>query len=142
MTFLLQSDFSEIERELDRIADAPSMETQLKFETALAEAFADTTAKVHVITGALRGSGKTASETDDDSWQGQMTWGGPSPGFLPRPHVARRARRQRRDLRPDELEVVYAWYEKRRGQSHDFLSGQDEYTEKFKAIFEEAVKGA
>jgi len=142
MTFIIESDYRSLESHLERLASEPGPGTIGRLEMTLAFTFADATARVHVITGALRGSGKTASDQHGDSWEGQMTWGGPSPGFYPKPppahphHEGHPAADQRA-----RQEVVYAFYEKRRGGAHDYLDGQENYTEAFKQAIMEALRG-
>lgn len=142
--FTIQADYSELEREIRRISAAPGMGGIAKLEETLARSFADATARVHVITGALRGSGKTASEADaEGSWEGQMTWGGPSPGFLPKADSGHR--REEKNPEKDELarnEVVYAFYEKRRGGAHDYLGEEARYSEDFLRAVGDIVRGA
>lgn len=142
MGLQITADYSDLEKELKRMESEPSAGSIAGFEISLAHAFADVTSRVHVITGALRGSGKTASDASDTQWEGQMTWGGPSPGFLPRPDDGHR--RHENHPAEDELarnEVVYAWYEKRRGSAHDYLAGQEVYTESFRLRTVNAVLG-
>jgi hypothetical protein len=60
------------------------------------EAFRDTQTTVHVITGALKASGKLDTDFLDDEFRGTITYGGGS--------------------------VDYAEYEQRRGGTHDFMA--------------------
>lgn len=70
----------------------------------LRDAFEDTQAMVHIITGSLKASGRTDDSYDEaqHTWQGSITYGGPSMGSINDP-------------------VKYAWYEARRGGAHDFM---------------------
>lgn len=67
------------------------------------DAFADTQAMVHVITGSLKASGKVDSSYDQHEWHGTISYGGPAAGAINDP-------------------VKYAWYEQRRGGAHDFMA--------------------
>lgn len=96
-------DLRSFEEELDRIADLPDARTVAHLEAALRTAFEDTQASVHVITGSLKNSGHTESDVRDNVWEGDIIYGGPSPGF---PHDP----------------VKYAQYERNRGGDHDFFS--------------------
>jgi hypothetical protein len=50
-------------------------------DDVLADMFDLSQALCPVRTGSLRNSGTTATEVEDDIWQGQMTYGGDSPGY-------------------------------------------------------------
>lgn len=80
----------------------------------LDEAFEDTQTVVHVITGSLKASGKVDSSysSEENEWQGSITYGGPSAGSINDP-------------------VKYAWYEARRGESHDFMGSIHEHIDAF-----------
>ena len=91
-----------IEKEIDRLADGPTLKDILAFERVLAAQFAATQAKVHVITRSLKSSGKSASNYSQNKWEGTITYGGPSTGV--------------------HNPVDYAEYERERDASHDFLS--------------------
>lgn len=88
------SDYDELLRELE---DEPHADTIIRLESILSTAFAATQAKVHVITGRLRASGRISSSITDGHWSGEITYGGPGTG------------------------VEYAWYEERRGGHHDYM---------------------
>ncbi len=70
-------------------------------ERLLAVQFAAAQAAVHVDTGSLRGSQEIDSDYLAGRWHGQISFGGPSPGFVNNP-------------------VDYAVYEAARGGAHDF----------------------
>jgi hypothetical protein len=91
----------EVIDELERL-QKPDFEEIQALEHVLSEVFALTQAEVHVITGSLRGSGKTWSDFDGEAWEGGVSYGGPSMGFINDP-------------------VEYAFYEWRRGGAHDFF---------------------
>lgn len=90
-------DDDDIDDELSRLIAPPLM----ALEGVLTAQFAATQAQVHVDTGSLRGSGEIDSAYARGVWEGQITYGGPSPGFPNDP-------------------VDYAYYEFRRGGAHDF----------------------
>lgn len=81
-----------------------------RLEATLHRAFEDTQERVHVVTGSLRGSGKTSSEFDGAGWAGVIEYGGSSSGFVNDP-------------------VEYAQYEMARGGDHDFFAGLPLYEE-------------
>lgn len=87
--------------EMQRLSKPPQA-VIAELEHALAKTFEQTQEDVHVITGSLRGSGKTESDFQDSVWSGEISYGGASPGFPKDP-------------------VVYAGYERARGDDHDFL---------------------
>lgn len=74
-----------------------------RLEQVLVQQFAATDAQVHVDTGSLRASGEVDSDYAAGRWQGQVSYGGPSPGFENDP-------------------VDYAGYERARGGLHDFMA--------------------
>lgn len=111
----LSSDYTEMDRELDRIGNMPDFKTRLALDTVLQLGFKETQAAVHIETGSLKDSGKVDSSTDklEHKWEGEITYGGPSSG-------------------PNNP-VDYAIYEKARGVGgaggpsdlkgdHDFIS--------------------
>jgi hypothetical protein len=58
--------------ELDRLALGPVGATLLAMESALADAYITTEARVHVITGRLRASGHPSSTFDGEEWTGEI----------------------------------------------------------------------
>ena len=70
-------------------------------EDALDVQYAAGQAAVHVITGSLRGSERATSTYTNGVWQGEVAFGGPSPG------------------KPNDP-VDYAVYEMAKGGPHDF----------------------
>ena len=101
----IESDWSGIERELDRLSMEPSVFAGLKLDMVLQTGFAMTQAAVHIGTHSLKSSGKSKSEIDGKkkTWTGEIKYGGPSTGV--------------------NNPVDYAIYEKRRGGAHDFFAG-------------------
>lgn len=71
----------EIDREIDRLAQGPTLKDLLEFETALATEFQATQSVVHVITGSLKLSGKVSSDFSNNTWKGEITYGGSSTGI-------------------------------------------------------------
>lgn len=101
----------EVLNELDRLQH-PDFEAIAELEQVLSEVFTLTQAEVHVITGSLRGSGSTSSGFDGQTWTGGVSYGGPSPGFPFDP-------------------VEYAFYEWRRGGTHDFFGHVHQIDDRF-----------
>jgi hypothetical protein len=99
--FSMEADFSEWHRELDRLR-SPSVQTIAQLEIMLNNLFGLTQTDVHVITGSLRGSGKTETSYQGGVWEGKIGYGGGSPGYPKDP-------------------VEYANYEQARGPDHDFF---------------------
>lgn len=122
--------------EVDRISK-PSFRTIAALRTVHKAAYADTQVRVHapgnpgspnyVPTGSLRNSGRTSTTFDGDTFVGEITYGGPSPGFPNDP-------------------VEYAIYEMARGGEHDFLGGltafHEAYLEALATQFKNPKKGA
>jgi hypothetical protein len=97
----LTSDYSALDREMNRIAAMPTRKMKAYLDTVLDATFAEAQALVHIDTGSLKDSGKKSSDTDPTKWTGTMRWGGPSAGV--------------------NNPVDYAIYELRRGGPHDWL---------------------
>lgn len=109
--------------ELSSIAKSPvSFQTTAKCEVVLRDAFGDTQARTHVISGSLKASGKVSSDYDGHVWSGEISYGGPLTGS-PTPGPP-----------PPNGEVVYAIYEMARGGAHDFFGGLPVYEEKFQEV--------
>lgn len=89
----IHSDWSEVERELDRLERAPSQKDRQVLKGVLNVGFASTQAVVHTESGALKASGQTDTSYSklDHRWEGEISYG------------------------EDEGPVDYAIYEKRRG---------------------------
>jgi hypothetical protein len=102
---------------VDQMIDAPVL-ARNGLEETLQHAFESTQANVHVVTGSLRGSGRTSSDVTGDTWVGEITYGGPSPGYPRDP-------------------VVYAGYEQNRGGAHDFMAGVEDFTAEFVSAMED-----
>ena len=80
----------------------PPFKTIFQLEQALAKGFAETQAATHVLTSSLKFSGTTTSNFDGDTWEGTVSYGGPSTGV--------------------NNPVDYAIYERQRGGDHDFMA--------------------
>lgn len=98
----IEADLKQFFRALD-VLEGPGPETLQALDAALMGAFVQTQMATHIITGSLKGSGRKSSEPSRQGWSGEISYGGPSPGFPNDP-------------------VDYAIYEMRRGQAHDFFS--------------------
>lgn len=96
---------------VDKMIDAPHNATA-GLERVLEDAFDHTQAQVHVLSGSLRASGRTSSDVTDAVWHGEISYGGSSSGYPNDP-------------------VVYEWFERRRGGSHDFMAGIEDYANDF-----------
>lgn len=99
MSVHIRVDDRDQQAEFDRLLDMGRATTEL--ETILALQYAAAQAAVHVDTGSLRASEEIDSDYLAGRWVGQVSFGGPSPGFVNDP-------------------VVYAVYEAARGGPHDF----------------------
>jgi len=101
-TLRIQADLDDFYDAL-RVLSGPGPETVAALDGVLSKGLAETQARVHVITSSLKRSGRTETTRDDDSWDGSIVYGGPSPGSVNDP-------------------VEYAEYERQRGGTHDYLS--------------------
>lgn len=115
-------DISDADKELARLEDEPSLATIAGFEGVLAASFGATQMAVHIITGSLRGSGKIGSDYQNDTWSGEISYGGVSAGFVNDP-------------------VKYAWYEMRRGWDHDFLAPARDLHHRYGEIISDVLRG-
>lgn len=101
MSITIRSNWSAIERELDRLDRAPER-AKFYLDRVLDTGFKATQGAVHVITMSLKLSGKKSSEMHGDTWVGKISYGGVSLGI--------------------NNPVTYAIYEKARDGDHDFFS--------------------
>jgi hypothetical protein len=99
MSVRIHVDDREQAGEFDRLTTMGPVLGEL--ERLLAVQFTAAQGAVHVITGSLRASEEIDSDYAAGRWIGQISFGGPSPGFPNDP-------------------VVYAVYEAARGGQHDF----------------------
>lgn len=81
----------------DDMPEGLDTETRAALEAALITVFNATQAAVHVISGKLKASGRFSSSSNGEVWTGEIKYGG------------------------KEYGVGYAWYEQRRGGTHDFM---------------------
>jgi hypothetical protein len=105
MTIFITSDYSDIDKEIDRIERMPNRRMVAALDAVLATGFAGVVAGTDVITGSLKSSAKKESGGDKvkQQWTGSIQMGGPSTGV--------------------NNPVDYAIYEKARGGEHDFFAG-------------------
>ena len=68
-----------------RAISGPGPETVQELELVVETEFEEIQDRVHVVTGSLKGSGRTAYKKEDNSWSGEISYGGPSPGFSHNP---------------------------------------------------------
>lgn len=115
-TVVWEVDMSEVNREIARLRATP-YKAIIALEHTLHETLIATQADVHVITGSLKGSGTSESNYHDDVWTGHIEYGGRAPGFINNP-------------------VDYAFYEWRRGGTHDFFAA----AEGFHGAFIDAIE--
>lgn len=95
------SDDEVFEREFDRLSKMPDAKMTAGLDAAFAAAYGQAEAQVHVRTGSLKASGKSETRSEEHTWDGEFSFGGPSTGI--------------------NNPVDYAIYEKARGGAHDFL---------------------
>ena len=101
MTIKLHSDYSAIDKELDRVSNLPGPSGKAKLDAAHAMNFAIAQAEVDIDTSSLLGSGRQSTSGSKFQWEGRMSWGGSSVGV--------------------NNPVDYAIYELARGGGHDWL---------------------
>lgn len=97
---IVKSNFKAVHSEIGRLGGAPDR-AALALDIILHKGFAATQAKVHVITGSLKSSGRAETSNDGDTWRGEISYGGVSEGV--------------------RNPVTYAIYEKARDEDHDFF---------------------
>lgn len=98
----IKGNYSQIDKELDRLEGMPDFKTKVALHGVLTSAYTESQAAVHIETGSLKSSGKMRAEEGKAKWTGELEYGGPSAGV--------------------NNPVDYAIYEQRRGDSHDFLA--------------------
>lgn len=102
MATRLYSDWSEIDREIERVSSLAIMEAHAGLDVVLEEGAELVRGEIHVETGTLKGSVRSSSSVRGAAnWHGEIVVGGASPG--------------------PEAPVDYAWYEYRRGGEHSFF---------------------
>lgn len=65
-------------RAIDRVSGPPSFTTTGRLETLIQTMYGFTQARVHVISGRLRASGRTETDMANRVWSGSILYGGPS----------------------------------------------------------------
>lgn len=98
----IHGSFKPFKDEATRLSTFPNAKTKTALDSVLALGFAWTQGAVHVVTGSLKTSGKKSSAMAGDTWEGVISYGGPSLGI--------------------NNPVTYAIYEKARDDVHDFMS--------------------
>lgn len=94
----------DIDDEIDRLINGPTLLDIEKFENVLVAQFMATQTAVHVQTRSLKTSGKVASKIGKNRWEGEISYGGTSAaGSVHNP-------------------VKYAEFERERDGNHDFLA--------------------
>lgn len=99
----IHSDWSDIKKEILRLKQTPSYSDKRKLDRTLKQGLRMAQAKVHVITGSLKESGKSSSRLLGSTYRGTFEFGGFSPGV--------------------NNPVDYAVYEQDRGGNHNFMLG-------------------
>lgn len=112
---------NEIEKEVNRLANGLQFKDLIKFEKVLIVQFAGTQAKVHVITGSLKLSGRVSSGAPNGNWEGSISYGGKSSGI--------------------HNPVDYAEYEREREGRHDFLAPARDLDSKYIDAVMEFLEG-
>lgn len=108
---------------LDEVSGEPSTAAIAKLETLLTSMFWTNQSRVHVITGRLWQSGRTASELKGKQWSGHIAYGGPSSSV-----------------------AYYGIYEMHRSGvkpglgPHDFFSGLEVYDPQFEKAIDQHFK--
>lgn len=108
MRIEIESDWSDVNRELDRLERLPNGAAITLLDALLGASFSAVEANVHILTGRLKGTGTVHSWTLGPLWEGRIHYG--TPGFFDVHH---------HHYGP---EVMYAIFEKRRGGTHDFFN--------------------
>lgn len=117
----LQSDYSDLDAELDRLERLPDFKLKRQLDNVLDHGFKKTQAEVHIITGSLKSSGKKTSDIQGDEWVGEIRYGGPSKGI--------------------NNPVDYAIYEKARDAEHDFFAGLPLLHLEYVAVIKKGLSG-
>lgn len=120
MTVRFTADDSQLQAEFDRLTDMGPAITRL--EQVLSLQYQAGQVAVHVDTGSLRASEEIDSDYAGGRWAGQVSFGGPSPGFPNDP-------------------VVYAVYEAARGGAHDFTIPITRLSPRYRAAVRAHLRG-
>lgn len=122
MSYRINVDISELDRELERLENAPGYKTILALESTLSVQYAATQQAVHVITRSLKNSGELDSELGRSVWKGEISYGGASPGSVHDP-------------------VTYAGKEQARDGFHDFMAPAIESDHLYGIIMDSVIRG-
>lgn len=114
---VITSNIQDADRAIARLENMPTPEMTAKLDALFEASFAEAEARVHILSGSLKASGKESTSSGDNQWEGEMRWGGPSA-----PH-----------------EVDYAIYEKARHGAHDWLAEMPGYDHAYVALIREAL---
>jgi hypothetical protein len=117
----IQRTSNDVEKEIDRLADGPTLADLLKFEAVLIKQFQATQTAVHVVTQSLKLSGRIASSMNNNKWSGDIIYGGPSEGI--------------------HNPVDYAEYERERDGPHDFLAPAEALSDEYIKAMESFLGG-
>lgn len=100
MVVIIRSDYSDLDKEFDRISSMPTLKMSAALGAVLDAGFKTARANVHVDTGRLKASGKKSTESSKaaSKWSGEFSFGDEAQG------------------------VDYAIYEKERGGEHNFFN--------------------
>lgn len=122
MSWIITVDDSKLQDELKRLADGPSLADGLRFDSILQAVYAQTQLIVHVITHSLKSSGRVNSTNRNNKLDGEVRYGGPSPGSVYDP-------------------VKYAEYEQGKGGTHDFMEPAAHYDGEFVEVVLAYMRG-
>ena len=122
MSYRILIDTSDLDAELERLENAPGYKTVLALESTLAVQYAGTQQQVHVLTRSLKNSGKLESEIGRNTWYGEISYGGASPGSVNDP-------------------VTYAQKEQDRGEFHDFMAPAVQSDHLYGIVMESFLRG-
>lgn len=114
---VITSNYSDMDKELDRLESMPTPKMILGLETVLELGFTTSQAAVHVDTGRLKASGKKISKANKGDWKGEFSF---------------KAR--------NNEGTTYGIYERDRGGSHDFFNQVALLKELFKAAIVAGLK--
>lgn len=99
----IEVDTRQVDKELNRLSDAPGMKTLIAFNALFAEITAEVMALIHVETGSLKTTARWDTDPFPTGWQGTVHVGGAAPGEINDP-------------------AYYGVFELARGGSHFFFA--------------------
>lgn len=109
-TLRIDVDLQDFYRALS-VIEGPGPETVAALTAALAEAYVETQARVHVVTGSLLRSGRAVTDLSEDSWEGVISYGGPSPGSVHDPVTYAASELSRGGTHDDYFETLHLFYD-------------------------------